>query len=123
VHPAAQAHDVDGETIPAGTPLLVSPWVLHRDGRFWPEPQSFDPDRWLGERGDAIAPGSFVAFSAGPRRCPARPFGELLLTLVVAAVARRWRLRPTTTSVKLTYVPFLQPKGGLAVELVERRVA
>ena len=120
VHPAARAHELGRETVERGTPVLVSPWVLHRDRRLWPAADTFDPDRWLGARATEIRPGSFVAFGAGPRRCPARPFAEALVTLILATVVRRWRLRPTVDAVRLAYVPFLRPKGGLPVELVAR---
>jgi cytochrome P450 len=103
--------------------MLISPWVLHRDERFWDRPEQFDPDRWLDGRADALEPGTYVAFGAGARRCPARSLAELMVTIAVAAIARRWVVRPRLDEVDLGYIPFLHPRGGLPSELLERRRA
>ncbi len=119
--------DIDGWTLPAGSTCLVSQWVLHRDPRFWTEPQSFRPDRWIGSDGgfDETAPGqpryAFFPFGAGGRMCVGESFAWTEAILVLVRLARRWdprldpgqvlRLRPAIT---------LRPDGGLPMTLAAR---
>jgi cytochrome P450 len=109
-----------GRAFPEGTLLLLSPYVLQRDGRFWPRPASFEPDRWLGERAAEIPPYAFVTFGVGPRRCPARALAELVLALAVTRIASRWRLHTPAGEPAHAYLPFLRPKRSVVARL-ERR--
>ncbi len=119
VREAAGDYELAGRTFPAGTRLVVSPYALHRDERFWPRPEQFDPDRFL-RKESGTPPAAFIAFGVGPRRCPARSFAELTLVLAVAHVARHWRLHAPANEPRRGYLPFLRPKGALRTRL-ERR--
>jgi cytochrome P450 len=87
---------VDGWTLPAGSLVVGSQWVLHRDPRFWREPDEFRPDRWLDGSGrfDEAAPGqprgSWFPFGLGQRVCVGEPFAWLEGVLLLAALAQRW---------------------------------
>jgi cytochrome P450 len=79
--------------IPAGATIFVSQHVLHRDPRFWPDPERFDPDRWRPEVQADRPKFAYFPFGAGTRICIGEQFAWMELTLVLATIARRWRLR------------------------------
>jgi len=55
--------------VPAGTFLHLNIYKVHRDPNFWPNPDVFDPDRFLPEKTQNRHPYSYIPFSAGPRNC------------------------------------------------------
>lgn len=90
--------ELDGFRLPAGALCGASQWVAHRDGRFWPEPLAFRPERWLRDgRFDETAPGvprgAYFPFGLGARGCVGRGFAWAEGTLVLATLGRRWRPR------------------------------
>jgi cytochrome P450 len=93
---AAEDVTLDGWTIPAGTLITTSPWVLHRDDRWWGDAAAFRPDRWLGPDGrfDEHAPGqprgAYFPFGAGRRVCIGESFAWTEAALVLAVLARDW---------------------------------
>ena len=82
-----------GFTLPPRTLLLMSPYVMGRDARFFPEPERFNPGRWTPEFKQRLPPFAYFPFGGGTRRCIGEGFAWMELVLVVAALARRWRLR------------------------------
>ena len=56
--------------IPAGTDIGVDAYAVHRNPKFWTDPDKFDPDRFLPERMQNQHPYSYLPFCAGPRNCP-----------------------------------------------------
>jgi cytochrome P450 len=81
-----------GHVIPAGSLILMSQWVVHRDPRFWPEPARFDPARWLSE-GASRPRYAYFPFGGGNRVCVGESFAWTEGILVLAVIAQRWRLR------------------------------
>ncbi|HEV7589122.1 MAG TPA: cytochrome P450 [Longimicrobium sp.] len=82
-----------GYRVRAGTVVLMSPWVTQRDPRWWPEPERFDPDRWTPENEAALPRYAYFPFGGGPRKCIGEGFAWTEGILVLATLARRWRLR------------------------------
>ena len=80
-----------GYTVPRGAMVMVSPYVTHRDGRFFDEPERFKPERWEGDLQNRLPRGAYFPFSAGDRHCIGEGFAwqEVLLTL--ATLAARWK--------------------------------
>jgi cytochrome P450 len=74
--------------------VVVSPAIslLHHDARLYPSPDSFSPERFLGERPPAYA---WIPFGGGTRRCLGAAFAQLEMRLVLQTVLRRTRLRTT----------------------------
>ncbi|MEU1664919.1 cytochrome P450 [Streptomyces sparsogenes] len=82
-----------GYDIPKGSMVLLSSYVTHRHPDFWPNPEGFDPDRWipLGEQGPHRY--AWWPFSGGPRKCIGDVFGLQEMKLVLAMMAQRVRIR------------------------------
>lgn len=59
----------DGVVVDAGTTLMIPIWCLHRNPKYFPNPDTFDPDRFCDENKDKIISGSFMPFGIGPRHC------------------------------------------------------
>jgi cytochrome P450 len=85
--------EVGGFPVPTGTTVIVSPYVVHRDPRWHPEPRRFDPDRFLPERRAGWHPYAYFPFGGGPKMCLGDEFAWFEATLFLATVGRRWRLR------------------------------
>jgi cytochrome P450 len=79
-------------TIPAGSMLIFSPYVLHHRADLFPAPERFDPDRWLALDQDRTMPqkASFLPFGAGAARCIGENFGLAEATLILSSIAARW---------------------------------
>ena len=83
--------EIGGYTIPAGSTVAMNQLVVHRDPRFFDDPNAFVPDRWTSDL-DADRPQfAYFPFGGGPRRCIGDRFAMLEATLVVATVAQRYR--------------------------------
>jgi cytochrome P450 len=73
--------------------LIMSPFLVQRDARWYVEPERFDPARWTPELKAALPPFAYFPFGGGPRRCIGESFAWMELVLVVATIAQRWELR------------------------------
>ena len=110
---------VAGTSVPTRTMVFVSPWTLHRDGRRWPEPERFRPERWLGEERGSDA---YLPFGRGRRNCIGGSFATVEAITVLATVARCWRLRPTEPGPAAPRATItLRPRRPIRMRL-ERRV-
>jgi cytochrome P450 len=69
VRTAVKPCTLGGYLIPAKSPVLMSQWVMHRDPRFFDQPEQFNPDRWLDERGKSLPRFAYFPFGGGPRIC------------------------------------------------------
>ena len=83
--------EVGGYRIPAGTEVLVCPYLMHRDRRWWHEPERFAPQRWLQDE-KPHARHSYLPFGAGPRICPGSLLATIHLTRAMVLLARDYRL-------------------------------
>ncbi|MGB3543335.1 cytochrome P450 [Rubrivirga sp.] len=87
---AARDTTLGGHPVAKGTTVLFAPFHLHRDSRFWDEPEAFRPDRHV--KGNGRHKFAYLPFSAGRRGCIGEQFAWSEATLVLATLARRWRL-------------------------------
>lgn len=107
--------------IPPGTTLLSSQWILHRDARFFEEPERFLPERWLDGLEQRLRPGVYFPFGDGPRRCIGQGFAMLESALVIAAIAQKFRFR-LTPGFPVVPEPLvtLRPKYGIEMKIEGR---
>ncbi|WP_332328124.1 cytochrome P450 [Streptomyces sp. WMMC940] len=93
-----EAVTIGGYDIPAETEVLLSLYALHRHPGLYPDPDRFDPDRWLPERVAERPREHVVPFGAGNRKCIGDKFSRLEATITLATILRRWQLRPVPGS-------------------------
>jgi cytochrome P450 len=89
---ALDADKIGGHAIPAGTVLVLSQYALHRHPDFWRNPAGFDPERFAPERKQGRHPFAYFPFGGGPRLCIGESFAIMEAQLILATVARRFRL-------------------------------
>ena len=110
-----------GVEVPQGAMLRITPWVLHRDERWFAQPDRFMPERFLDDA-PAIPKGAWIAFGLGPRVCIGQHFAMLEMTLLAAMLLQRYRLGLPEGAVAC--VPKLQvtlrPGAPVALRLVRR---
>ena len=105
-------------TVPEGALLVLPVWVLHRDGRFWDDPEQFRPERWLD--GDRDRPAfAYFPFGGGPRRCIGRQFAMTEAQLVLATLLSEWRFEREYDQLDLA--PAVTLKPATDVEMTPRR--
>jgi cytochrome P450 len=66
---------------------------MHRDARFYEQPERFMPERWVDGLEQRLPPGAYFPFGDGPRRCIGQGFAQLETALVIAAIAQKFRFR------------------------------
>ena len=112
---------VGGQTVRAGTSLLMSQWLQHREARHFAEPRQFRPERWLGGGLAGLSKYAYFPFGGGPRVCIGSGFALLEAGLVLATVAGRFRLTaPAGYEVKPWPAITLQPRGGVWLRVEPR---
>jgi len=118
---AIDEYPVGDYVVPARGIVIVSPYILQRDGRFFADPESFRPDRWTPEFKASLPPFAYFPFGGGARRCIGEAFAWMELVLVLSTIAQRWKMRlvPGHPVVPQPVVT-LRLKHGLKVTL-ERR--
>src|SRR4051794_29557404 len=90
---ALAEYPIGGYVAPAGALFLVSPYIVQRDARHYPDPERFDPDRWTPEFRATLPKFAYFPFGGGPRQCIGESFAWMELILLVATIAQRWRMR------------------------------
>jgi len=113
--------EADGFPIPSGSVVVASPWLLHHDPRWWPEPSDFRLDRFTEEAVAARPRHAYLPFGGGPRMCIGEGFALLEATLLLATIARRWRFElDPTQQVALQPVVTLRPRFGMRMRAIRR---
>src|SRR6185295_1085939 len=109
--------DVIGDVhIPKGALVFFLPWLVHRRGDVWPEPEKFDPERWMPDAPKPKSRCAFMPFSSGPRKCIGDGFALLEGQLVLATLLQRVKLTLVQDQ-RITPEPVftLRPREGVSV--------
>jgi cytochrome P450 len=118
----ATADDVvDGVAVPAGTLVILSPWLLHRRADVFCEPERFNPFRFLGLAAREVPRGAYLPFGFGSRLCIGRDFALVEIVLILAALLRDRTVLPAPgPAPSVAPLVTLRPRGGLPLRLVAR---
>jgi cytochrome P450 len=110
--------EIGGFHIPAGSMVLLSPYVTHRHPLLWPDPETFDPDRFTPEQSAERPRFAWYPFLGGPHQCIGQEFAMMEITLVVAMLVQafQFRLAPGF-HVEPQPMLSLRPRGGLSLIL------
>lgn len=119
---AKEKIELGGYEIPKGGVVYAFSYVTHRDQRWFPDPERFDPERFLGDKERRLSPFAYFPFGAGPRACIGAQFALMEMTLVAACLLRQFEfaLHPGDRDPEpLTHLS-LRPKNGLSMVLRKR---
>ena len=107
--------------IDAGTSVLMSPWVTHRDPEFFSDPLRYNPDRWRDGALDNIPRFAYFPFGGGPRGCIGASFAMTEMILALATIGQRLHFRLADGArVEAQPSMTLRPRGGMNA-FIERR--
>lgn len=111
----AMADDVVlGKRIPAGSLVVMSPYATHRLPHLWPNPEGFDPDRFLPGADEGRHRFAYFPFGGGPHLCIGNTFALVEAQLIVATVAQRYRLALVPgQAIEVAPLVTLRPKHGM----------
>lgn len=113
--------EIGGYPVPAGTQLIAASWVLHRDPRFYDQPDEFRPERWESEKAKNLPKYAYAPFGGGPRLCIGNTFALTEAALLLATIAQRYRLSLKTTKPVIPQVQAtLHPKYPLLMQAASR---
>ena len=120
---AIDAYQLGEYLVPPRSILIMSPYLMQRDARFYPDPERFDPDRWTPEFRAALPKFAYFPFGGGPRQCIGESFAWMELVLLVATIAQQYRLRlvpghPVVPQPLIT----LRAKHGMRMTVARRDV-
>lgn len=115
---AIRACSLSGYPIPAGATVLMSQWVMHRDPRYFDDPDRFYPERWLNGLSKRLPRYAYFPFGGGQRVCIGNTFALMELPLVLATIAQRFRFTlPSGPPVVPRPLLTLQPNRPMLLKL------
>ena len=115
-------YEVGGYVARAGSIMLMSPWVMHHNPRYYPDPLKFDPERWTPQNREARPKFCYFPFGGGPRVCIGEGFAWMEGVLLLAAIAQRWQMRlEAGHRVEMRPLITLRPKYGMRMTVRSRQ--
>jgi cytochrome P450 len=119
IREALEPVELGGYPVAKGDWVYLFPWVTQRDGRFFEEPEKFDPERFAPGRAEKIPQYAYFPFGGGPHVCIGNTFAQMEMALIVATVQQQYRLElaPDQGPVEPELHVAIRPRGGLRVRL------
>jgi cytochrome P450 len=118
---AIEPVELGGYRIPVGTTVFMPQWAIHRDPRWYDDPESFQPERWASGLLEKLPRYAYFPFGGGPRVCIGNSFALMESALLLATIAQKYRLKLASNAV-VTPLPTatLRPARGVKVILTNR---
>jgi len=118
---ATEDLEIHGYRIAKGTSVVMSQWIVHRDPRWFADPERFNPGRWSEEFARKLPRFAYFPFGGGPRLCVGASFALIEAVLLLAAIAQRFRWSlAAAEAVEPVATMTLRPKGGIWLALSRR---
>jgi cytochrome P450 len=116
----AKETELAGYRLPVGANVVMSPWIMQRDPRFFDHPEQFDPDRWTEQSTQHLPRFAYFPFGGGPRVCIGASFAVMEANLLLAAIAQRFELglvpgHPVVPQPGIT----LRPRYGIRMSIAK----
>jgi len=119
---ALEDFPMDRYVIPAGTIILMSPYLIHHDPRFHPSPEAFNPEAWEQHSNSLSSKYEYFPFSKGPRSCIGESYAWMEGILVLATIAQSWSVQLVPNHpVALLQLINLRPQHGMKMNLFRRK--
>lgn len=119
---ALEECEMGGYRVKARASVVISQWVMHRDPRYFTEPERFKPERWTKEFEKQLPKFVYLPFGGGPRLCIGQPFAMMEAVLLLATIAQKFQLRlAPDPPVEVLPTMTLRPKHGIKVVLHKRQ--
>jgi len=116
-----EEHEIGGYKLAPDCLVLISPYVVHHDPRYYPDPFKFDPERWTPEAKESRPKFSYFPFGGGNRICIGESFAWMEGVLLLACFGRKWKLRvQPEQKIGLQAMVTLRPKYGMKMRIEER---
>jgi len=118
---AVEDLEIRGYRIRKGASVVMSQWIVHRDPRWFADPERFDPSRWSEAFARSLPRFAYFPFGGGPRVCVGASFAMLEAVLLLAAIEQRFRLNLASPEpIEPVATMTLRPKGGVPLALSRR---
>jgi cytochrome P450 len=113
---------IGGYDFPTGSTMIMAQWVMHRDARYFDDPEAFRPERWLDGLEDRLPAGAYFPFGDGPRRCIGQNFALMEAVLVIATIAQKFQLQLVAgQKIVPEALVTLRPRNGIRMRIDARR--
>ena len=111
---AIEPDQILGYDIPQGALVIISPFVVHRQPEFWPDPEAFQPERFAQDPSHRFA---YIPFGGGPRLCIGNQFAQVEAQLILAQVLQRYHLELVGDPPAVDALVTMRPHGGLSMRV------
>jgi cytochrome P450 len=120
---AIDAVTIGEHDLAKGTTVLMSQWVVHRDPRWFPDPESFLPQRWANGLAERLPPFAYFPFGGGPRICIGAAFARMEMVLLLASMISRFRMNLASgANIEPLASLTLRPRTGMPMVVEKRSV-
>jgi len=112
--------EIEGYSIPKGSSIVISPYVIHRMEEYWEEPEKFDPDRFEKSRHKSVPQGAYLPFGLGKRTCIGQNFAMIEATVILVTILQKFTISSLGETIEMDAGIVLKIKGGLSLKLGKR---